>query len=46
MGKMYHILSVPGRGKQRDAGTGIPQGVYMKEVDAGSPAMAAGIQRE
>lgn len=25
-------------------GQGIPQGVYVKEVDAGSPAMAAGIQ--
>ena len=25
-------------------GRGIPQGVYVKEVDAGSPAMAAGIQ--
>lgn len=25
-------------------GQGIPQGIYVKEVDAGSPAMAAGIQ--
>lgn len=25
-------------------GQGIPQGVYVKEVDAGSPAMAAGNQ--
>lgn len=44
-GKNVPYLGVPGVEVSSEMqGQGIPQGVYVKEVDAGSPAMAAGIQ--
>lgn len=44
-GKNVPYLGVSGVEVSSDMqGQGIPQGVYVKEVDAGSPAMAAGIQ--